>query len=134
MKIQRAQLAAIIGEKTLKQKDLKRLTSAVAAYLMEQKSIDELESLMRDVLAYRQAHGIIEADVVSAHGLSSEALAQVKHLINEHYPSAKQVLVHQDQDEELIGGLKVNLAHEQLDLSVRAQIDTFKRLTTEGTA
>jgi F0F1-type ATP synthase delta subunit len=134
MRIPRAQLAAVIGEKTLKQKDLKRLTQAVAAYLMEQNSIGELESLMRDVLAYRQARGIIEAEVTSAHDLSKEALAEIKHAVKEHYPAAKHVQLHESLDEQLIGGVKVSLAHEQLDLSVRAKIDTFKRLTTEGTA
>ena len=129
MRIPRAQLAAVIGEKTLKQNDLKRLTKAVAAYLMEQKSIGELESLMRDVLAYRQAHGIIEAEVTSAHDLSKEALAEIRGVIKDHYPTAKHVSVHQDLDESLIGGVKVNLAHEQLDLSVRAKLDTFKTLT-----
>ena len=129
MRIPRAQLAAVIGEKTLKQTDLKRLAKAVAAYLMEQKSIDQLESLMRDVLAYRQAHGIIEADVVSAHDLSQEALHGIKELVKDHYPAAKKVVVHEDHDEAVVGGFKVNLAQEQLDMSVRAKLDTFKHLT-----
>lgn len=129
MKIPRAQLAAVIGEKTLKQTDMKRLASAVAAYLMEQKSIHELESIMRDVLAYRQANGVIEADLVSAYQLSDEAMKDVKSLIKQHYPQAKRVLMHEDHDESIIGGFKVNTAHEQLDMSVRAQLDTFKRLT-----
>lgn len=129
MKIPRAQLAAVIGQKTLQQTDLKRLARAVAAYLMEHKSIGELESLMRDVLAYRQAHGVVEADVFSAHELSQEALSEVQHLVKEHYTAAKQVLVHGSQDESVIGGFKVKLAQEQLDMSVRAKLDTFKHLT-----
>lgn len=129
MRLQRAELAAVIGEKTLHQTDVKRLAKAVAAYLMEQKSIDQLESLMRDVLAYRQAHGVIEADVVSAHELSSEAVKDIKGLIKEHYPDAKKVFTHVDEDLDVVGGFKVSLAHEQLDMSVRAQLDTFKRLT-----
>lgn len=132
MKIPRAQLAAVIGEKTLHQTDLRRLAKAVAAYLMEQKSIGELESLMRDVLAYRQAHGIVEAEVTSAHELSDEALRDVKHLLKEHYPEAKRIIAHEGHDEDVIGGLKITLAHEQLDMSVRAKLDAFKRLTTEG--
>ncbi len=129
MKIPRAQLAAVIGEKTLKQTDLKRLTQAVAAYLMEQKSIDELESLMRDVLAYRQARGIIEADVVSAHDLSQEAMNGIEGLVRHHYPDAKHIVMHEDHDAELVGGFQVNMAHEQLDMSIRAKLDTFKHLT-----
>lgn len=129
MKIPRAQLAAVIGEKTLKQTDMRRLAKAVAAYLMEQKSIGELESLMRDVLAYRQAHGIVEAEIISAHQLSDEAVRGVKHLLKDEYPNAKSFIAHEVQDESVVGGLKVTLAHEQLDLSVRAKLDTFKHLT-----
>jgi F0F1-type ATP synthase delta subunit len=132
MKIPRAELAAVIGEKTLHETNLKRLATTVAAYLMEQKSIGELESLMRDVMAYRQAHGVYEADVTSAHELSAEALKEVRQLIRQQYPDAKHIFAHDEVDESVIGGLKVTLAHEQLDLSVRAQLDTFKRLTTEG--
>lgn len=129
MNIPRAELAAVIGEKTLKQTDLRRLAKAVAAYLMEQRSIGELESLMRDVLAYRQAHGIVEAEIISAHQLSDEAMREVKHLLKDEYPSAKQIIAHASQDDSVVGGLKVTLAHEQLDLSVRAKLDTFKKLT-----
>lgn len=132
MKIPRAQLAVVIGEKTLKQTDLRRLAKAIAAYLMEQKSIGELESLMRDVLAYRQAHGIVEAEVTSAHELSEEALKDVRQMLKQHYPEAQKIIAHEGLKEEVIGGLKVTLAHEQLDMSVRGKLDTFKRLTTEG--
>lgn len=129
MKIPRAELAAVIGEKTLKQTDMRRLAKAVAAYLMEQKSIDDLESIMRDVLAYRQSKGIVEADLVSAHQLSEEATKDITSLIKHHYPEAKHVVMHKELDTDVIGGFKVNMAHEQLDMSVRAQLDTFKRLT-----
>ncbi len=129
MKIPRAQLAAVIGEKTLHQTDVRRLAKAIAAYLMEQKSIDQLESLMRDVLAYRQAHGIVEADVVSAHDLSNEARQGITELVKDHYPAAKNVVIHENHDASVIGGFKINFAQEQLDLSVRAKLDTFKHLT-----
>ncbi len=131
MKIPRAQLAAVIGEKTLQQKDLHRLARAVAAYLMEQKSINDLESLMRDVLAYRQAQGVIEADIVSAYDLSQDALADISSTLKHEYPEAKKILLHTELGEELVGGFKVSLAHEQIDASIKAKLDTFKRLTQE---
>ena len=132
MRIHRAELAAVIGEHTLHETDIKRLAVAVAAYLMDQKSIGELEPLMRDVMAYRQAHGVYEADVTSAHELSQDALHEVERIIKERYPDAKHIFTHDDLDASIIGGLKITLPHEQLDMSVRAKLDTFKRLTTEG--
>jgi len=132
LRIPRAGLAAVIGEKTMQETNVKRLAMTVAAYLMETKSIGELESLMRDVMAYRQAHGVYEADVTSAHQLSTEDLKEVRQLIKHEYAGAKHIFAHDDIDPDVIGGLKITLAHEQLDLSIRAKLDTFKRLTTEG--
>lgn len=132
MKFARADLAAIIGEKTLQVSDMKQLAKQVAAYLLEQKSSAELESLMRDVLAYRQSHGVVEAEIASAHELSQETLNEVEDLLKLHYPDSKRVVVHDHLDPDVIGGLRVRLANEQLDMSVRHKLDTFKRLTTEG--
>jgi F0F1-type ATP synthase delta subunit len=129
MKFARAELAALIGEKTLGASDIRTLAREVAAYLLEEKRSQELESLMRDVLAYREAHGVIEAEVASAHELSQDVLREVKSVIKEHYPEAKKVLVHDHIDTNVVGGLRVTLANDQLDMSVRKQLDTFKRLT-----
>lgn len=129
MKFARAELAALIGEKTLHVSDMRLLAREIAAYLLEEKRSDELESLMRDVLAYREAHGVVEAEVASAHELSEETLREVKSVIKEHYPDAKKVLVHDHVNTDVVGGLKVTLANDQLDMSVRAKLDTFKRLT-----
>jgi F0F1-type ATP synthase delta subunit len=129
MKFARAELAALIGEKTLHVSDMSLLAREVAAYLLEEKRSGDLESLMRDVLAYRETHGVIEAEVASAHDLSDDVLREVKSVIKEHYPEAKKVLVHDHVDTNVVGGLKVTLANDQLDMSVRKQLDTFKRLT-----
>ena len=132
MKVPRAKLAATIGKRTLHEKDVRKLAKAVAAYLLSENRVNELEPLMRDVLAYRQAHGIVEANVLSAHELSADVNAQVERLLRQKYPQAKELIVHDSTDTEVIGGLKIQLANEQLDMSVRAKLDTFKRLTTRG--
>lgn len=132
MKFVRTELAAVIGEKTMHVVDSSQLANQVAAFLLEQKRSVDLESLMRDVLAYRQAHGVVEADVSSAHDLSEEAKRDVKSLLKQHYPKAKHIFTHESHDESVIGGLRINLSNEQLDMSVRAKLDKFSRLTTEG--
>jgi F0F1-type ATP synthase delta subunit len=128
----RTQLAQVIAQRTMEVQDLSLLAQEVAAFLLENNQVNELESLMRDVLAYRQAHGILEANVATAHDLNIDVQKEVAALLKEHYPQAKQVIVRQTHDDSIVGGLKVDLANEQLDMSVRAKLDTFKRLTTEG--
>lgn len=132
MKVPRLELATVIGERTLHVRDLKHLAREIAAYLLSENRVGELESLMRDVLAYREAHGVIEAVAVTAHELGQGVDREVSHLLHEQFPKAKEVIVREQHDPELVGGLKVQLAHEQLDMSVRAKLAMFKRLTSEG--
>lgn len=128
----RTDLATIIGKKTMHVTDMKLLAKEVAAYLMENNHVYDLESLMRDVLAYRQSHGVLEAEVISAYELDDQTLQEVKQLLKAHYPEAKKVVVHTHIDPEVVGGLRVTLANEQLDMSVRSKLDMFRRLTIEG--
>jgi F0F1-type ATP synthase delta subunit len=132
MKVPRTELAKVIAERTLHVRDQNLLTREIAAYLLSENRVNELGSLMRDVLAYRESKGVIEANVLSAHELSESVKKDVAHLLRDHYPEAKKVTIHEQLDPAVIGGLKVQLAHEQLDLSIRAKLDTFKRITSEG--
>lgn len=129
MKQTRHHLADIIGEKTLHIQDDKELAREIAAYLLHEKQTGELESLVRDVIQYRADHGVIEAIVVSASDMPDNVLADVKELIKREYPDAKQYIVRSKVDTDVIGGIKIDLANEQLDLSVKAQLNKFKRLT-----
>lgn len=132
MKVPRTQLATIIGERTLQEPDITKLAQEIAAYLLSENREHDLESLMRDVLQYRQEHGIVEAELVSAHEIGSGIDRQVQELLKQHYPTANQVIVRESRDLSVVGGLRVQLAHEQLDMTVRAKLDSFKRLTAEG--
>jgi len=133
MKVPRAQVAEAIAKKTLTEHDPAVLAREIAAYLLTENRVQDLDSLMRDVMAYRQEHGVVEATVMSAHDLTADVKSEVAGLVQDHYPAAKMVIIRETHDPEVIGGLKVKLANEQLDLSVRARLDTFKRLTLEGT-
>lgn len=127
--ISRQQLAEIIGERTLETSSRKELTYEIAAYLLESGQKTSLDSLIRDVMAYRARHGIIEAAVTSAHRVDDKVLAEIKSILRERYPDAKRIILNSQIDTSVVGGVKVSLAHEQLDMTVRDKLDTFKRLT-----
>lgn len=110
----------------------KKLAQEVAAYLLTTKQVGQLESLLRDVMAVREERGIIEAEVISAHPINTTALDQVKAVLKAHKQGAKKIHVETTEDPDVIGGLTIRLAHEQLNMTVRAKLDTFKRLTTKG--
>ena len=48
------------------------------------------------------------------------------------YPDAKKIIVTEVHDPEIIGGVKLSLANQQLDMSVEAKLNKFKQLTTAG--
>ncbi len=130
MNSQRHHLAATIAERTFHVDDTSDLAKEVAAYLLHENKVAELDSLMRDVIAYRAEQGVVEAVAQSAHQLDQTDLDDIEQVLREEYPTAKQFAIDQVNVPELIGGVKIELPGEQLDLTVRAKVNTFKRLTT----
>ncbi len=127
----RKELAEVIGEKTLHLRDQKSLAEGVAAYLASTPTSVDFSSLMRDVMQYRQDHGIIEAVAVSAHELDDRAMADIKQLLHEHFPDASSVIVASRIDTDIVGGVRIELPQENLDLSVKSKLNTFKRLVAD---
>lgn len=131
-KLTRKELAEIIGEKTLSDKNTKKISDAVASYFAsDQHDNVDFESLMRDVMQYRQDRGYIEATAVSAHPLGKETLNEIRDILNQHFPDAKSITVNQKIDDSIIGGVRLDLPMESLDLSIRSKLNTFKRLVAE---
>jgi F0F1-type ATP synthase delta subunit len=127
----RQELAEIIGERTLHITDRQKLARSIAAYLAAERRHVDLSSLMRDVMQYRIDHGIIEAVAVSAHELNDTVIKDVKDLLKDHFPHAKKILVDTRIDETVVGGIRIELPRENLDLSVKAKLNLFKRLVAE---
>ena len=125
----RSHIAKVIASKTLKETDLTRLTHAVAGYLLEENRVDELDSIMRDVLAYRNAHGHVEVTVVSAYPISAQVRDDVMQAVKQEYPGAVSYNINETIDPTVVGGLRIEFGGEELDLTVRAKLNKFKQLT-----
>ena len=127
--ISRLELAEIIGKHTLNVEATDELKAAIAAFLIEEKISDELDSLMRDVQAYRASQGYLEATVVSAYPLNDVVRKDVQDLLKQEFPDAKKISLNERTDPGVIGGVRIEMAGEELDLTVKAKLNTFKRLT-----
>ncbi len=127
----RYELAEIIGRQTISIHDRNTLSKALANFLTEERLDIDLDSLMRDVMQYRFDKGYIEAVAVSAHVLEPKVIKDIKELLSEHFPHAKHIQVIEHIDESLVGGLRIELPQENLDLSVRSKLNLFKRLVAE---
>jgi F0F1-type ATP synthase delta subunit len=82
---------------------------------------------MRDAQELRaKEHGIIELTARSAHALDSDQLANVQRIARQQYDTAKEIKVHEVQDESAIGGINLAFPHASLDLTVRAKLNQLR--------
>jgi F0F1-type ATP synthase delta subunit len=131
-RISRTTLAKLLAERFAETKDPAKLEQEVAAYLLSERRVGELDSLMRDIAQLRADAGYVEADTVSAFPLTPAAEADVKAALKSAYPHAKSIRLYERRDERVIGGVKLELANQQMDISIRAKLNRFKQLVTTG--
>ena len=129
--VTRQELAQIIGEKTLKGTDRTKLVNSLAAYFAQQNKAVDLDSLARDIMQYRLEHGVVEAVIVSAHELTPKVVKDVEQLLSDHFKQAKSIILSTRLDESLVGGIRIELPQETLDLTVKSKLNLFKRLVAE---
>ena len=131
-KIPRHELAMVLAAKAVLGVNAQKFSEEIAAYLLSEGRTNELDSLVRDIMQYRADHGIVEVVAVSAHRLSATVRKDVEARVRKMYPEAKKIIISEQTDPSVIGGVRIELANEQLDLSVRSKLNRFKQLTTVG--
>ena len=132
MKTPRTRLSKAIADRTLKQGVSKAYSQEVAAYLLCEGRVDELDSILRDVQADWAAAGHVEVIASSAFPLTAGIRADIETQVRELYPEAKTVSVQEVLDPSVVGGVRLSLANQQLDLSVESKLNKFKQLTSAG--
>lgn len=126
--VTRQDLVSVLGERTLHITDKNKLSKSVASYLTSEHKTLDLNSLMRDIMQYRLEHGIVEAVAVSAYELTEVVINDIEVLLKEHIPQTKKVIIDTRIDKSVIGGIRIELPRETLDLSVKSKLNLFKRL------
>jgi F0F1-type ATP synthase delta subunit len=132
MKQLRTKISKVIADQTLAGGNAQQLSQEVAAYLLSERRVNELDSILRDIQADWAAAGHVEVIAASAHPLSAETKSEIERQVKQLYPAAKRIVVVETDDPAVIGGVRLNLANQQLDLSVEAKLNKFKQLTTAG--
>jgi F0F1-type ATP synthase delta subunit len=128
VKAPRTRLAKMIAERTLKQGTSKRFNEEIAAYLLSEHRVNELNSLLRDVQADWAEAGHVEVVATSAHPLDATVKADITREIKKVYPKAQEIIINEVHDPEIIGGVRLQLANQQLDLGIRTKLNKFKQL------
>ena len=89
----------------------------------------ELEPLLRDIIDYRAQHGVIEVTALSTHQLSPKDRSDIELFARSLHRSSQAIIMNTQQDPSLIGGVKLEIVAEQLDLSIRTKLNRMKQLT-----
>lgn len=132
MKISRYKLAEILSQRSLKPINEKQFSKEIAAYLLTENRTNEIDSLLRDMKLLRLKDGIIEVDVFSSFPLNQTLIQKIKTKAQELYPQAKDVIINENIDPNIVGGIRLEFANAQLDLSVRAKLNQLKQLTVNS--
>ncbi len=115
-------IALVICELSRKQ-SADKLAKTIADYLVQERRTGELDAIMREVL--RQRHnkdGISEVTLSSAFPLSKKTKASIAALVG-----GKNVVINENIDTDLLGGVRVESNEEMLDLTVRTRLNRLKQ-------
>lgn len=128
MRLPRDELVQVLA-KLSKELPVKKFATEVANYLLSENRTGELDSLSRDLVSYRIKDGVVEVTAVSAYELTTGALSEVKAKVKQLYPKAHKIIINQRIDQDQVGGVRLELPDQQLDLTLRGKLNKFKQLT-----
>ncbi|MDB5165498.1 MAG: synthase delta subunit [Candidatus Saccharibacteria bacterium] len=95
----------------------------LGAYLIESRRQRELELIVRDIETALLGKGIAIANTTSARTLSETAKRDITDMIKANYSGVSQVLLREQIDPSVIGGVKIELPDRQLDATVRTKLE-----------
>jgi F0F1-type ATP synthase delta subunit len=125
-KLSRKELAETIA-RLVQTSNTKRLAREVAAYLVQERRVKDLDSLMRDVALIRQQqYGITEATATTALPLAAAVKRDIK-----AYLRADKLILNEEQNAALVGGLRLEAGETHLDISVHNRLRKLKQLVSE---
>ncbi len=115
-------------------KNLAELTSSLAAYLIEERRLGDLNAIVRDIeKQLLERKGILYVHATVARELGADQLAEITEVFKQH-SIVKQVIIEQTINPDVIGGVRCQTADEQLDLTVRRQLQSLTRAKTSRSA
>ncbi len=102
--------------------DRAELADKLAAYLLSVRASKDAGTILRDLESMRlNRDGILEVTATSARPLSPATINSIKALFD-----AREVIIHQEQDPSLLGGVQVRAHDKKLDFSVRARLQRLR--------
>ncbi len=131
-KVSLFQIATVINKLLDGKLPLDEVAEIVAAYLVSERRTKELEGLMRKLLELRAQDGIYEAQASSAFELNELIRNQLEQIVKSSHDNVHRVVMHEQLDKSLLGGVRLETSDIQLDLSLQGKLQHLLQLTTNG--
>lgn len=109
----------------------KKLSQQVASYLVEAGHTGDLSSLERDILTIlSNKSGVVELTATSAHPLGATDKKEIEKLVKNMNQGAKKVVINEQIDGDVVGGVRLEFPHQSLDLTVMSKLNQLRSLTS----
>jgi len=98
------------------------ITTSLAHYLVEERRVADLDRILREVSRLRlEESNIIEVTALSRHELSESLKRQIEAIFD-----SNEVILHEEIDKDLVGGVRIQAQDTLIDLSVRGQLNRLR--------
>lgn len=121
-KLSRRKIAVLWADQLVEGHDI---TAKVAAYLIEERRTDEISLIVRETEIALAERGVVVADVTSANSLSDESRSSIEKFLAISL-NARKVAFREAHDPSVIGGVKIDVAGQQLDATLKARLNQLK--------
>lgn len=104
----------------------KKATKELAALLIDQRLHGQVEDILVDIShEYTRVHGVIDAEARTAFPLSDSLKKELIERVKQS-TGAKSVILHEEIDKSLLGGVVVKTSESELDLSLKTKLAKLK--------
>ena len=124
-KISRRQLSSYVAEALVNGDNT--VIDQVAAYLVDNRRVKEADLLVRDIEKSLESRGTVVAHITSAHVLDESQKKEIESLLKGKY-GANHVDSSLEIDADLLGGVVIRTASDELDGSLRRNINRLKAI------
>lgn len=121
IRLSRRKIAAYVADKLTTGTSVRETIKEVAAYLVDTRRTREAELLVRDIEDALVSHGIVVADVTSAHPLSSQLRGEIATLVG-----GKSLQLRETIDPNVLGGVRVNIPGKQFDGTIQRKLSALR--------
>lgn len=125
VRLSRSKLSRYYATSLFNGVDAKKLAMQLAAYLIESKRVRELQMIISDIEYQLSLHGVISADITSAHELDDLTKKAVIDMVRKN-TGATSIELKEYVDPSILGGVKIKFIGNELDTTITRRLTLLK--------